>query len=259
MTNEIRVIEEKEVLGKKFKIYGDVDNPLFLAKDVAEIIQHSNASKMIKDSDLEDDDIVKITVSYNGDDSRVSPPLTKLFLTEDGLYEVLMVSKLPKAKEFKKNVKEILKQIRHTGGYIPIKEEDNEETIMAKALIIANKTLEKKDKIIQKQQLQIEEMTPKAQFTDRLLKSKDNLLVREYAKVLQDEGFTLGEKKLYKWFRDNKYLMQNNEPYQRYMKYFVVIEKTIESIWGSKIVKTTKVTPQGQLYFYEKLEKEFTN
>ncbi len=127
------------------------------------------------------------------------------------------------------------------------------------ALIEVEEEKERLQLETQKQQLQIEEMTPKAQFTDRLLKSKDNLLVREYAKVLQDEGFTLGEKKLYQWFRDNKYLMQNNEPYQRYMKYFVVIERTRDTMWGQKITKTTKVTPQGQLYFYEKLEKEFNN
>jgi anti-repressor protein len=127
------------------------------------------------------------------------------------------------------------------------------------ALVEAEEEKERLQLETQKQQLQIEEMTPKAQFTDRLLKSKDNLLVREYAKVLQDEGFTLGEKKLYKWLRDNRYLMQNNEPYQKYMKYFKVIERTRDTMWGQKITKTTKVTPQGQLYFYEKLEKEFTN
>jgi anti-repressor protein len=114
--------------------------------------------------------------------------------------------------------------------------------------------LQKENKI---KQLLIEEMQPKAEFADKLLKSKDNLLIREYSKVLQDEGFTLGEKKLYKWFRDNGYLMQNNEPYQAYMRYFVVKESTVDTPWGEKITKTTKINPEGQLYFYKKLNQEF--
>ena len=61
------------------------------------------------------------------------------FLTEDGLYEVLMQSRKPIAKQFKKKVKEILKQIRKTGGYIPVAEDEDDATIMAKALLVAKR------------------------------------------------------------------------------------------------------------------------
>lgn len=105
-------------------------------------------------------------------------------------------------------------------------------------------------------QKQIETQQPKVDFANRLLKSKDNILVREFSKIMQEEKvFNLGEKKLYAWFRDNKYLMQNNEPYQTYMKYFVVEENTIDTPFCVKSVKTTKINPDGQVYFYSKLKQ----
>lgn len=150
---------------------------------------------------------------------------------------------------------EIVPQIRETGGYIPTKQEDDDESILAKAFLIATKTIENKNKLINQQAQQIEEMQPKVEFTNRLLKSDDTLLIREYAKILQEEGFKLGEKKLYQWLRDNEYLMYNNEPYQKYMKYFVVKETPVYTYYGEKINKTTKIKPEGQLYFYNKLKK----
>ena len=105
--NELQIIEEREVLGKEFRIYGDFENPLFLAKDVAEWIDYdiSNVSKMVNNVDENE----KIITRINNTNAT--------FLTEDGLYEVLMLSRKPIAKEFKKQVKEILKTIRKTGMY----------------------------------------------------------------------------------------------------------------------------------------------
>lgn len=106
---ELKVIKEREVLGKEFRIYGDFENPLFLAKDVAEWIEHSDVSTMLKGIDENEKLIQTIFVSGQNRDMW--------FLTEDGLYEVLMLSRKPIAKEFKKQVKEILKTIRKAGRY----------------------------------------------------------------------------------------------------------------------------------------------
>ena len=105
--NELQIIEEREVLGREFRIYGDFENPLFLAKDVAEWIEYdiSNVSKMVSNVDENEKIITRINNT------------SATFLTEDGLYEVLMLSRKPIAKEFKKQVKEILKTIRKTGSY----------------------------------------------------------------------------------------------------------------------------------------------
>lgn len=102
--NNINVIDEREVLGFDFKVYGDADNPLFLAKDVANWIEHSDVSKMMKSID-EDEKVKNIIRTLGGNQEM-------WFLTEDGLYEVLMQSRKPIAKEFKKKVKEILKELR---------------------------------------------------------------------------------------------------------------------------------------------------
>ena len=115
MENELAVINEQEVLGKQFRIYGTAEEPLFLAKDVASWIEYSksgngsyNIAQMLKTIDEDE----KIFASTN----NVSRE--QWFLTEDGLYEVLMQSRKPIAKQFKKKVKEILKEIRKTGQYV---------------------------------------------------------------------------------------------------------------------------------------------
>lgn len=106
---ELQIINEQEVLGKHFTVYGTADEPLFVAKDVAEWIEHSNPTEMLKSVD--DDEKLTSTILRAGQIREVN------LLTENGLYEVLMQSRKPLAKEFKKKVKEILKSIRKHGLY----------------------------------------------------------------------------------------------------------------------------------------------
>lgn len=107
--NEIKVINKSMLLGKEIDVYGSVDEPLFLAKDVAEWIEHTQPSKMVETVD--EDEKLMGTIFLSGQNREV------WMLTEDGLYEVLMQSRKPIAKQFKKGVKEILKTIRKTGCY----------------------------------------------------------------------------------------------------------------------------------------------
>jgi len=246
--NELQVITEKAILEKEFKIYGTLETPLFLAKDVAERIEHNKPSEMC--NMVDEDEKLKATISLSGQMREV------LFLTEDGLYEVLMQSRKPIAKEFKKQVKLILKEIRKNGGYIVEKENDTPEEIMARALIVAQETLKRRDERIKALEIVVTEQTPKVEFADKLLKSKDCILIRDYAKILFDENINIGEKRLYKWLRENKYLMSDNLPYQSYMKYFSVKENSFDTAFGVKITKTTLINPEGQLYFYHKLKNK---
>lgn len=108
--NELQMINEQEVLGKRFRVYGTVDEPLFDAKDVAEWIEHTNHRMMLQN--IEDEEKQVRNVYTLGGTQE------KWFLTEDGVYEVLMQSRKPIAKQFKSKVKEILKTLRKTGGYI---------------------------------------------------------------------------------------------------------------------------------------------
>lgn len=109
-TNEIKVLNEQEVLGKQFKVYGTPDNPLFVANDVADWIEHSNVTEMLKG--IDDDEKLTSTILRAGQNRMMN------MLTEDSLYEVLMQSRKPIAKKFKKEVKNILRTIRKSGGYV---------------------------------------------------------------------------------------------------------------------------------------------
>jgi prophage antirepressor-like protein len=107
--NELKVLNEQEVLGKQFKVYGIPEEPLFVANDVAEWIEHSNTTEMLRN--IDDDEKLVSTILRAGQGRQVN------MLTENGLYEVFMQSRKPIAKEFKKKVKEILKTIRKHGLY----------------------------------------------------------------------------------------------------------------------------------------------
>lgn len=104
----VEIISKSVLMGREIDVYGTPDEPLFKAKDVAEWIGHTNASKMVADAELGEDDYKMVTLS------TLTNSYSALMLTEDGLYEVFMQSRKPIAKQFKKGVKDILKQIRRT-------------------------------------------------------------------------------------------------------------------------------------------------
>lgn len=132
-TNEkVKVVKSDPILGKDFNIYGTIEEPLFLAKDVAKCIEYdvSSINKMLAGVD-EDEKVRKIVPTLGGDQEM-------WLLTENGLYEVLMQSRKPIAKEFKKEVKKVLHSLRVNGGYIANQESLTPEQIVANALIVAN-------------------------------------------------------------------------------------------------------------------------
>lgn len=138
MKNEIQVLKQTELLGRRLTVYGTAQEPLFLAKDVADWLEHTNPSAMLNTVD-EDEKGIRIVYTLGGD-QKVN------VLTEDGLYEVLMQSRKPIAKQFKKGVKQILKEIRTTGGYIATQVNETPEMIMARALKVAEHTIEEHEK-----------------------------------------------------------------------------------------------------------------
>lgn len=107
--NSLQILEKRQIADKSFIIYGTADNPLFLAKDIAEWIEHSKTSIML--DSVDESEKLREVIFTSGQRREC------WFLTEDGLYEVLMQSRKPIAKQFKRQVKEILKEIRKTGTY----------------------------------------------------------------------------------------------------------------------------------------------
>lgn len=238
-------------------MYGSYENPLFLAKDVAEWINYdtSSVNKLIMSVD-EDERLVGIT--FRSGQKRKSH-----FLTEDGFYEVLMQSRKPIAKQFKKEVKLILKQIRKTGGYIAINENDDEASIMARALMIAQNTLNKKDELLKAKDEEIkvisEELDDKNRFINQIAVSENSLLVREVAKIASKAEVIIGEKKLWSKLREWGLIFKNStEPKQCGIDrgYFEVNEGTKEAKGKVFTYRTTRVTGKGQAYIIERLLKE---
>ena len=255
MSKEIKVIDEREVLGKHFRVYGDIENPLFLAKDVAEWIEHSNVTKML--SSVDEDE--KIKIRPNQKLGLLTPNNEYNFLTEDGLYEVLMQSRKPIAKQFKKEVKKILKQIRLTGGAVI---EDREEEFInnyftsfsddvKKAIVLDLRNQMKKYKV---------ELEEKTKIIKQIEISENSMLVRDVAKIASKNGIKIGEKKLYNILREWGLIFKNDTtPKQMYIDrgYFEVTEGTKEIKNKTFLYKTTKVTGKGQLYIIKRLLKEF--
>ena len=148
MAAQIQVLKQTELLGHQFTVYGTAENPMFLAREIAECIDYDKTSLNKLVASVDDDEKGRNIIPTPGGNQQV------WFLTEGGLYEVLMQSRKPIAKQFKKGVKQILHEVRTTGGYISTKQEDTPEEIMARALTIAQATLAKREERLK--QLEVE-------------------------------------------------------------------------------------------------------
>ena len=227
--------------------------PWFVGKDIAIALGYSNSKKALSDHvDVED--------KQQGDGVTIRDLIGReqhtTVINESGLYSLILSSKLPTAKQFKRWVtSEVLPSIRNTGGYIAGQENLSDSELMAKALLVAQRTIEERNK-------QIETMKPKALFADAVSGSDTSILVRDLAKLLKQNGVDIGEKRLYKKLRDDGYLIKigesKNTPTQKAMemKLFEIKESVIIVDGKSRVVKTTKVTGKGQTYFINRFLEE---
>ena len=166
-------------------------------------------------------------------------------------------SKLPRAKEFKHWVtSEVLPAIRKNGGYIAGQEAMTDDQLLEKALLVAKRHIEERDK-------RIAEMRPKEIFADAVSASDNTILIGDLAKLIKQNGRDIGQNRLFEWLRERDYLIKTgsrrNLPTQKAMDLglFEVKERTINNPDGSiRITRTTKVTGKGQIYFINKLVKQ---
>lgn len=180
------------MLGHQFTVYGTAENPLFSTKEIADIIEYSASNSSKLTNLVDDDEKVRNIITTPGGNQEI------WLLTEDGLYEVLFQSRKPIAKQFKKGVKQILHEVRTTGGYIATKQDDTPEEIMARALIVAQSTIHKKEERLkqleaksEQQQVTIEIQTeeikkaaPKVNYYDNHLLSANSLTTTQIAKEI---------------------------------------------------------------------------
>ena len=157
----------------------------------------------------------------------------------------------------------MLPSIRKNGGYISGQENLSDEELMAKAILVAQRTIEEKNKVIAEQQKKIEEDRPKTIFADAVSASKSSILVGELSKLICQNGVHIGQNRLFQWLRDNHYLGRcgdrYNIPNQKYIEQglFEIKKNTITNPNGSiRTTSTTKVTGKGQVYFVNKFLNE---
>lgn len=227
--------------------------PWFVAKDVCDVLGYTNASKAISDHVDSEDKLNNESLSSLGQRGG-------WLVNESGLYSLVLSSKLPTAKEFKRWVThEVLPQIRKTGGYIPTSEADDDMIILAKAVMIGQRTMEQQQRKIAAQQTRIVELEPKARFADAVAASDGTCLVGELAKMLRQNGMDIGQNRLFRLLQADGYLGKSgsnrNVPTQRAMELglFRIKETTVTHADGHTTVsRTPKVTGKGQRYFIDR-------
>ena len=221
------------------------NEPWFVGKDVADVLGYQNGSRDINRHVDEED-------RQNYQNGTFDSPRGMTIINESGLYSLVLSSKLPSAKKFKRWVtSEVLPALRKTGQY-QVKELSGSE-LMAKALIEAQSVLAAKDK-------QIEQMKPKVVFADAVATSHTSILVGELAKILKQNGIEMGQKRLFAWLREKGYLIKRkgtdyNMPTQKAMELGLFEIKEGSYVNGSGVnitTKTPKITGKGQQYFINK-------
>ena len=244
--NEIKIFNNPE-FGKvrTMEINGE---PYFVGKDVAEILGYSNTrDALTKHVDSEDKNTVAIC------DGKGNPNQT--VINESGLYSLILSSKLPKAKEFKRWVtSEVLPSIRKHGAYA-VDELLNDPEFAIKTFTALKEERERSKRLSE----QIEADKPKVIFADSVSAAKSSILIGDLAKILKQNGVNIGQNRLFEWFRQNGFLIKSgsskNMPTQKAaeMGLFEVKVSTVNNPDGSiRETKTTKVTGKGQVYFVNK-------
>lgn len=224
--------------------------PWFLGKDVADALKYSNTPKAIRDH-VDPEDRLTERIVLSGQNREVA------IINESGLYSLVLSSKLPTAKKFKRWVtSEVIPSIRKHGAYMtPDKLE--EVLLSPDTLIQLARNLKSEQEARRAAEAKIEADHPKVLFADAVSASKQSILVGELAKLLKQNGVDIGQQRLFDWLRSKGYLIRRkgtdrNMPTQRAMEMglFEIKETTISHSDGHiSINKTPKVTGKGQVYF----------
>ena len=251
MSNEIKIFENEEFGSvRTMEINGE---PYFVGKDVAEILGYANTSKALIDHVDDEDKLNNETLSSLGQRGG-------WLINESGLYSLILSSKLPTAKKFKRWVtSDVLPAIRKTGSY-SIQNKPDSYTIedpAARARRWAEEYEEKKAL-----EAKIEEQKPLVEYAEHIQASKDVIDMKSMAKLASKNGIKIGRNKLFSFLRDRKILDRENIPYANYMdkEWFQVVESPYTFNNGDvKIIKTTLVSPKGQIGIIRQLKKYYLN
>ena len=230
-----------------------IDNePWMVGKDVASALGYAKPENAIANH-VDGEDKTATLIQGSGSNYKTKA----VIINESGLYSLVMSSKLPGAKKFRRWVtSEVLPTLRKTGEYAMICKPDS--------YMISDPVERAKCWIEEEQERQrlantIEEQKPLVEFADKVSNTKDCIDMGQMAKLLKDEHINIGRNRLFSWLRDNGYLMKNNIPYQKHIEsgLFVVKEIVKDTIYGDKVFTTTYVTGKGQIHIAAKVKEKF--
>ena len=256
MKNEIRIYNSEQF--GMIRTAGTADDPLFCLTDVCNAIGIINP-RNVKNRLDEDDVHLVDTIDNLGRTQHVT------FVTESGLYDVILRSDSKKAKTFRRWVtSEVLPTIRKHGMYATGKTIEGILTNPENAIIILQAIQKERNERMEAQK-QVEKLEaqaiidrPKVIYADAVAGSSSACLIGELAKMIAQNGYPIGEKRLFQWLRDNHYLCDYgerfNQPYQRYIEQgLFTMKQNVFSVNGEMRTRnTTKVTGKGQIYFINK-------
>lgn len=240
--NNIQIFSNDQFDG--IRAFLDKDEPWFVASDVAKALGYRMASDMTRR--LDDDEKGTRLMRTPGGEQEMA------VITEAGLYNAVLGSKVPSARDFKRWVThEVLPALRRDGGYMVARDETPEQT-MARAVLLAQATIDR-------QRDRIAELEPKALFADAVAASDGTCLVGELAKMMRQNGVEVGQNRLFAMLREDGYLgnvgSNRNVPTQRAMDLglFRIKETAVTHSDGHvTISRTPKVTGKGQQYFVKR-------
>lgn len=224
--------------------------PWFVGKDIAETLGYTNSRKALSDHVDEDDKGVTKCDTLRGKQEMT-------IINESGLYSLILRSKLESSKKFKRWItSEVLPSIRQTGGYIPHNEDDSDEEILAKALLVANRTIEKKNskiKALEKETLKlvetIENQKPKLEYLDEILSCENAMLVTNIA-----FDYGLSARALNKILCEERIQRKVRSQYILYAEYLGKgYTRTETEIYGGKSRTQTLWTQKGRMLIHKVL------
>lgn len=229
--------------------------PAFVAKDVCLALGIGKYRDAV--STIDDDERGSVLVDTPGGKQQMTT------VTEPGFYKLVMRSRKPEAKAFQRWVThEVLPALRRDGGYMVARADETPEETMARALLLAQGTMERQKRRIAGLEAENEEMRPKALFADAVAASDGTCLIGELAKMLRQNGVGVGQNRLFAMLREDGYLgkvgQNRNVPTQRSMELglFRIKETAITHSDGRVTInRTPKVTGKGQRYFLERYGK----
>jgi anti-repressor protein len=238
----------------KVRVVEQGGEPWFVAKDVCDALELGNSRQAL--TRLENDEKADVILNDGSQNRKMN------IVNEYGLYNLVLASRKPEAKAFKRWIThEVIPAIRKTGGYIAGSEKMSDAELMAKAVLVAQATIKERDARIKELESDTQRMKPKEIFADAVSASDQTILIGDLAKLIKQNGHDMGQKRMFEWLRNNGYLIKRqgadyNSPTQRAMEMglFRIKETAVTHSDGHVTVsKTVKVTGKGQAYFVNKL------